>query len=349
MNKIAQRVKRLTIQSVALFLASTGLATGIAQITFNSVAKADDFMNTYFRDGQVIKLVTPEGYNVNLPYATNGGMINTFEPDGTDDWKFVVIRTTNGVKFKKINTNHLITSQKFPSYNLAPLEAYNDVGGEDKYQTWIPIPSKPGYFNICLLAQQDQCMNVPRSTNRTKLTTYQRDFNDQDQWFSAVVLQQPGSGNQNPSGNTPSGQPDFNLSVYRQENPFWQSGFAPKSTNPPRYSMSNPNAKGNCTWYASGRAKQLGGDPARVNRLHSDATGWDNDASAAGIQMSRTPQVGAIAQWEYGHVAVVEQVYSDGTILISESSYSDTSGDTKDYLYKTERISASNPNIYILP
>lgn len=145
-------------------------------------------MNTYFRDGQVIKLVTPKGYNVNLPYATNGGMINTFEPDGTDDWKFVVIRTTNGVKFKRINTNHIITAQKFPSYNLAPLEAYNDVGGEDKYQTWVPIPSKPGYFNICLLAQQDQCMNVPRSTNKTKLTTYQRDFNDQDQWFSAVVL-----------------------------------------------------------------------------------------------------------------------------------------------------------------
>lgn len=188
-----------------LAVVTTGVITiGVVQVTFNSVAKADDFMNTYFRDGQVIKLVTPKGYNVNLPYATNGGMINTFEPDGTDDWKFVVVRTTNGVKFKKLNTNHIITSQKFSSYNLAPLEAYNDVGGEDKYQTWIPIPSKSGFFNICLLAQQDQCMNVPRSTNRTKLTTYQRDLNDQDQWFSAVDLS-PSSGgaNQNRSGNTP--------------------------------------------------------------------------------------------------------------------------------------------------
>jgi murein DD-endopeptidase MepM/ murein hydrolase activator NlpD len=182
-----------------LVVLTTGVITiGVAQVTFNSVAKADDFMNTYFRDGQIIKLVTPKGYNVNLPYATNGGMINTFEPDGTDDWKFVVVRTRNGMKFKRLNTNHIITSKNFPSSNLALLEAYNDVGGEDKYQTWIPIPSKSGFFNICLLAQQDQCMNVPRSTNRTKLTTYQRDLNDQDQWFSAVVLQsQNNSGGQN--------------------------------------------------------------------------------------------------------------------------------------------------------
>ncbi len=189
MNKIARTVKKLTVQSVALLFTSTSLAIGVAQVTFNSVAKADNLMDTYFRDGQVIKLVTPKGYNVNMPNATNAGTINTFEPDGTNNWKFTVIRTKNGVKFRKINTNYVITSKNFPSSNLAPLEANNDLEGENKYQTWIPIPSKPGFFNICLLAQRDQCMNVPGSTNRTKLTTFKGNLNDQDQWFSVGVLQ----------------------------------------------------------------------------------------------------------------------------------------------------------------
>lgn len=174
----------------------------------------------------------------------------------------------------------------------------------------------------------------------------------QNAWVASAVV----AGNA--PGSTPlcnNGQPDFTLRVYRQDNPFWQSGFAPKSTNPPIYRMSNPNAKGNCTWYANGRSKQLGRNTTRVNRMLGNATQWDNQAVAAGIPLSRTPQVGAIAQWEgnsgngFGHVAVVERVNSDGTILISESSYSNVSGSNWDFLYRTRTIRASEPSTYILP
>jgi surface antigen len=175
-------------------------------------------------------------------------------------------------------------------------------------------------------------------------------------WVASGVV----NGNPNPappplcSTSNPE-TPDFTLPVYRQDNPFWQSGFAPKSTNPPIYRMSNPNAKGNCTWYANGRSKQLGRNTTRVNRMLGNATQWDNQAVAAGIPLSRTPQVGAIAQWEgnsrngFGHVAVVERVNSDGTILISESSYSNVSGSNWDFLYRTRTIRASEPSTYILP
>jgi surface antigen len=119
--------------------------------------------------------------------------------------------------------------------------------------------------------------------------------------------------------------------------------------------MSNPNAKGNCTWYANGRSKQLGRNATRVNVMLGDATQWDNQARSAGIPLSTTAQVGAIAQWEsssplgFGHVAVVEQVNSDGTILISESSYLDVSGGSWDFLYRTRTIRANEPSTYILP
>lgn len=352
-QKVDKFIGQIMKPSKAIGLLIVGTATGMVQFTSISVAKANDFMNTYFRNGQVIKLVTHAGHNVNLPYPKNGGMINTFEPDGTNDWKFMIIRTKNdGVKFKRIGTDYLITAQKFPSQNLALLEAYKDVGGEDKYQTWIPTPSnKPGFFNICLLAQKDQCMNVPGSRNNIKLTTFKSDLNDKDQMFSAVVLE---TNNPTPQP-APTGQPDFEKREYRQDNPLWRAGFAPKSVNPPVYSMSNPNAKGNCTWYASGRSKELGRNASNVNKLVADAGRWDNQAREKGILMSKTPQVGAIAQWEavknngFGHVAVVERVNGDGTIVISESGYSNVSGTPSDYLYKTRTISANEPSTFILP
>ncbi|MFW6359637.1 MAG: CHAP domain-containing protein [Chroococcales cyanobacterium] len=61
------------------------------------------------------------------------------------------------------------------------------------------------------------------------------------------------------------------------------------------------------------------------------------------------PQVGAIAVWEagvngagsVGHVAVVERVYDDGSILISESNWAGTA-------YNTRRISRYNPSKFIV-
>ncbi|WP_413176349.1 Calx-beta domain-containing protein [Anabaena azotica] len=141
-------------------------------------------------------------------------------------------------------------------------------------------------------------------------------------------------------------QPNFSLAVYRQNNIFWQSGYAPSSTNP-----SNPklgNALGNCTWYVNGRLEQLGYSASALDKLSGNAYEWDNQAQAAGLQFSNTPKVGAIAQWESGHVAVVERVNSDGTIVISESSYSAVSGSAYDYLYHTRTISATSPDKYII-
>jgi surface antigen len=82
---------------------------------------------------------------------------------------------------------------------------------------------------------------------------------------------------------------------------------------------------------------------------------WGTQAINAGIQTSQTPQVGAIAQWDkssiypLGHVAVVEKVNTDGTILISESSYSPSIGSKWDFLHRTRTISANDPSRFILP
>ncbi|KTW24565.1 amidase domain-containing protein [Staphylococcus warneri] len=101
-----------------------------------------------------------------------------------------------------------------------------------------------------------------------------------------------------------------------------QSSFKPFEEN--KGSSSYP--QGQCTWYVDQRMKQFG------QYIHSnlgDAHHWNNRAAREGYQVSSTPkkhtavvfeagQLGADTQ--YGHVAFVEKVNADGSIIISESN-----------------------------
>ena len=119
--------------------------------------------------------------------------------------------------------------------------------------------------------------------------------------------------------------------------------------NWPEYSSNNPFPdKGqNCTWYAHGRMLQLGYSKDALNSMIHHAGTWDNEAGN-GATVSNTPQAPCIAVWEIGvggvpsaikggvgHVAVVERVNPDGSILISESNWADTQ-------YNTRTISPSD-------
>jgi surface antigen len=137
---------------------------------------------------------------------------------------------------------------------------------------------------------------------------------------------------------------NWESSAYREDNPLWQAGYAPSTFAPPNAQLGN--AKGNCTWYVQGRIRELGHDGNMIRSLIGMAYDWDDEARAAGLEVSHKPQVGAIAQWENGHVAVVERINSDGTLFISESSYAP--GGQYDYLYNTRTISADSPSNYII-
>jgi surface antigen len=139
---------------------------------------------------------------------------------------------------------------------------------------------------------------------------------------------------------------NWNLAAYRQNNIFWNSGNAPSSTGSPNNQLNG--ATGNCTWYVNGRLQQLGYSKYALDSMPGWAGTWDDTASR-GVTKSSVPQVGAIAQWESGHVAVVERVNADGSILISESSYyQNVSNKTGSYLYNTLTIVASAPTRYLI-
>lgn len=88
-------------------------------------------------------------------------------------------------------------------------------------------------------------------------------------------------------------------------------------------SEGNRYAYGYCTWYAFNRRAELG---RPIGGMWGDAVSWGSYAQSAGFRVNNTPSVGAVlhAPWvaaPYGHVAVVESVGADGSIVVSEMNY----------------------------
>ncbi len=76
----------------------------------------------------------------------------------------------------------------------------------------------------------------------------------------------------------------------------------------------------NCTNYVAWRLMSTQGFTAAELSGLGNARTWDTRAAAKGYKVDRYPSVGAVAHWDNNHVAYVEQVNSDGTIVISESN-----------------------------
>ena len=112
------------------------------------------------------------------------------------------------------------------------------------------------------------------------------------------------------------------------------------------------NVLDNCVGYANGRFNECWNDPdlkGIVKPFHvqlvCNAENFIESAKRQGLKVSKTPVVGGIMVWQRGatlsggdgagHVAVVERVYDDGTILTSESGWAS-------WAFKTVRRDNSN-------
>lgn len=81
---------------------------------------------------------------------------------------------------------------------------------------------------------------------------------------------------------------------------------------------------GNCTAYAFGRFSEILGKQASLPTGNA-GTWYGTNKSNGTYEYGQTPQLGAVCCWSKpsaaGHVAVVEKINSDGSILISESGW----------------------------
>ena len=101
--------------------------------------------------------------------------------------------------------------------------------------------------------------------------------------------------------------------------------------------LGSPTDKGcnvlaNCVGYAAGRFNEIIGQPKFVYfQYPPNAEDFYDTAVAAGLKVGTQPKLGAIICWARGktwcsadgagHVAVVEEIKADGSIITSESGY----------------------------
>jgi len=86
-------------------------------------------------------------------------------------------------------------------------------------------------------------------------------------------------------------------------------------------SVGNRYAYGNCTWYAYERRAAMG---MPVGSFWGNGGSWSYSGRAAGYAVNNVPSYGAVLVevGSPGHVAVVESVAADGTVVVSEMNNS---------------------------
>jgi hypothetical protein len=119
-------------------------------------------------------------------------------------------------------------------------------------------------------------------------------------------------------------QPDLDdKHYYSDDNIFYKVRLSPPFFNRGKL------IKGNCTWYAWGRAWEITGvKPTDAGFIGNGYEWWGANQSSGKYQYGSEPRVGAIAVWKSslpnsggsGHVAVVEKIQDD-KVYISESTW----------------------------
>lgn len=95
--------------------------------------------------------------------------------------------------------------------------------------------------------------------------------------------------------------------------------------------IANGSCLPNCVGYAWGRWRELLGKKHKLSTRNAE-NWWDNTDD--GYKRGQTPKLGSIMCWRkgstssgsdgYGHVAVVEQINDDGSLVCSNSAYNST-------------------------
>ncbi len=126
------------------------------------------------------------------------------------------------------------------------------------------------------------------------------------------------------------------------------SGVAVAQGNPLYAAQAgNRYTYGTCTWYAYNRRAQIG---RQIGSFWGNASSWAYAGAAAGFGVTRgNPGVGDIMQngGGAGHVAVVEEVRADGSIVVSEMNYYSNGGGWNRISYRTLDAGAASAYNFI--
>lgn len=134
--------------------------------------------------------------------------------------------------------------------------------------------------------------------------------------------------------------------VYHAWNPF-ENTYNPYRPWQPNYGMPN------CTAYAFGRFWSLANPQTSTDNRPALSLGNAKEwygYTQDGYQRGQIPKLGAIICYDDapgedtgGHVAIVEEIFSDGSIRVSNSGYTDDQSQASTWFFWTQLL----PNTYV--
>jgi surface antigen/phage tail protein X len=126
------------------------------------------------------------------------------------------------------------------------------------------------------------------------------------------------------------------------------SGVAVAQNNPLYTAQAgNRYTYGTCTWYVYNRRAQIG---RPIGSFWGNASSWAYAAASAGYRVTKgNPGVGDIMQngGGAGHVAFVEEVHDDGSIVVSEMNYYSNGGGWNRISYRSLDAGAASSYTFI--
>ncbi len=221
--------------------------------------------------------------------------------------------TSSGYKRGYIKRSHLLGVS-------APAEAVTSKGKVTTYKT-ASTASYHGY-----VAKGDKVYKVGASGSYTYII-YQAKSGKRAYKLAYVQTAKYNNGIKSTKQQSTSASPNYtarttapsksNKYYYSGKNVFYKSG----------YGMPN------CTAYAYGRAYELLGSKPKLCTRSAGAWYGYNKSNRC-YSYGSTPKLGAVACWSKngtstGHVAVVEKINGNGTVLISESHWKGTNFNTR--------------------
>lgn len=125
-----------------------------------------------------------------------------------------------------------------------------------------------------------------------------------------------------------------------ESNKFY-STYSPFYKNKYNMFKRHPLFKGNCTHYAYSRFLEIN-DRTACSLSTGDAENWYSKSKK--YEKGQIPKLGAVIVYKHtkkdgGHVAIVEEIKSNGNLLLSMSGYNS-------YLFKTRVVKKSNNYCY---
>jgi len=142
--------------------------------------------------------------------------------------------------------------------------------------------------------------------------------------------------------------PESNNKYYNKKSTGGYSTCIQGNTSKSCYT-SSLNVLPNCVGYALGRFNEIGNYKIFKYAISGNAEDWYSNAQKLGLKVGDTPKLGAIICWRKGkvengsdgagHVAIVEKINPNGSIVTSESGWSSSK-----LFWTTNRTKGSNGN-----